>query len=190
MTDATIAACTTADNLAKFPAVEEDYAHLARQLFRRGILIDRLLDQALRFRVAIPSWALAAGGTRFAGFPLAGEPRTIVERLEDCAQINSLVRATNGVSLHFPWDLTDPLSDLQAAVDVSGLHIDSTNSNTFQDQPGQRHSYQFGTLTPDAAVRQQAIEHNIHCLSLADRLGARAHTQCGLAMAGRGAGMR
>ena len=177
LTDPTIAARAAEHNLARLPALEEDYGHLERQLARRGIRIDRLLDQALRFRVAVPSWALGAGGTRFARFPLAGEPRTVFERLEDCAQICALVRVTEGISLHFPWDLPERPAELAAAIDAGGLHVDSTNSNTFQDQPDQRHSYKFGSLThTDAAVRQQAIEHNVQCLALAERLGARAHT--------------
>jgi L-rhamnose isomerase/sugar isomerase len=177
VTDPTIAACTAEQNRTQLPALEDDYAHLSRHLERRGIRAEHLVERALQFRVAIPSWALARGGTRFARFPLVGEPRTIAERLEDCAQICSLVRVTNSVSLHFPWDETERPSDLQAALDASGLRVDSTNSNTFQDQPGQRHSYQFGSLThTDPAVRRQAIEHNLQCLAHADRLRARAHT--------------
>jgi L-rhamnose isomerase/sugar isomerase len=51
------------------------------------------------------------------------------------------------------------------------------NSNTFQDQPGQPLSYKFGSLTHTvAAVRRQAIEHNLECLELGAKLGARSHT--------------
>ena len=51
------------------------------------------------------------------------------------------------------------------------------NSNTFQDQPGQKLSYKFGSLShTDAAVRRQAVEHNLHCLELGVKLGARSHT--------------
>ena len=51
------------------------------------------------------------------------------------------------------------------------------NSNTFQDQPGQPLSYKFGSLShTDAAVRRQAIEHNLECLEIGAALGARAHT--------------
>ncbi len=164
-------------NLERLPALEDDYAHLGRQLARRGIAIDALLDRAARFRVAVPSWALATGGTRFGRFPIAGEPRVVTERLEDAAQIQALVRVTDGISLHFPWDLTGRPADLKSAIGACGLRVDSTNSNTFQDQPGQRHSYKFGSLThTDASVRRQAIEHNVECLGLAGSLGAAAHT--------------
>jgi L-rhamnose isomerase/sugar isomerase len=51
------------------------------------------------------------------------------------------------------------------------------NSNTFQDQPGQKHSYKFGSLThPDKAVREQAVEHNIECIEIGKTLGSKAHT--------------
>ena len=177
MIDPTIIASAAEHNLERLPALEDDYGHLGRQLARRGIAIDELLERARQFRVAVPSWALSTGGTRFARFPIAGEPRVVVERLEDAAQINALVRVTDGISLHFPWDLPDRPGELESALAASGLRVDSTNSNTFQDQPGQRHSYKFGSLThTDAAVRQQAIDHNVECLDLAKRLGAPAHT--------------
>jgi L-rhamnose isomerase/sugar isomerase len=177
MIDPTIVTRTAEDNLDRLPALEDDYGHLERQLARRNIAIDRLLDEAMRFRVAVPSWALGTGGTRFGRFPIAGEPRTIFERLADVAHVHALVRICDGVSLHFPWDLPERVGDLKPALAECGLHVDSTNSNTFQDQPDQRHSYKFGSLThTDAAVREQAIAHNLQCLELAGRLDAPAHT--------------
>jgi L-rhamnose isomerase/sugar isomerase len=57
------------------------------------------------------------------------------------------------------------------------LFVDSVNSNTFQDHPGQPLSYKFGSLShTDAAVRQQAIEHNLDCMEVGEALGARSHT--------------
>jgi len=51
------------------------------------------------------------------------------------------------------------------------------NSNTFQDQAGQKLSYKFGSLThTDAAVRRQAIAHNVECIEIGKALGARSHT--------------
>jgi L-rhamnose isomerase/sugar isomerase len=48
--------------------LEEDYAHLGRQLRRRGVEIERLVERAIAFRVAVPSWGVGTGGTRFARF--------------------------------------------------------------------------------------------------------------------------
>ena len=68
----------------------------------------RSRDKVAAFAVAIPSWGVGTGGTRFARFPGAGEPRDIFDKLEDCAVIQQLTRATPTVSLHIPWDKADP----------------------------------------------------------------------------------
>ncbi len=157
--------------------VEEDYEHLARQLKRRGRDIEELTAKAEAFRVAVPSWGVGTGGTRFARFPGVGEPRGIFEKLEDCATINKLVRTTPGVSLHIPWDRPADPDALVEFARARGLHFDAMNSNTFQDQVNQPHSYKYGSLThPDAAVRRQAVEHNVECIELGRKLGSKAHT--------------
>ncbi|MDQ3652039.1 MAG: L-rhamnose catabolism isomerase [Acidobacteriota bacterium] len=157
--------------------VAEDYEHLAKKLRRRNVDIEDLTAKAESFRVAVPSWGVGTGGTRFARFPGPGEPRGIYEKLEDCAAIFKLVRTTPAVSLHIPWDKPEDAADLLAFAGKRALHFDSMNSNTFQDQPGQKLSYKFGSLThPDSAVRRQAIEHNIECITLGQRLGSKAHT--------------
>lgn len=157
--------------------LDEDYEHLGKQLARRGIEIDALTAQAQAFQVAVPSWGVGTGGTRFARFPGVGEPRGIYEKLEDCATIFKLVRSTPAVSLHIPWDKPDSAADLRAFASARGLHFDAMNSNTFQDQPGQKLSYKFGSLThPDKAVRAQAVAHNIECIEIGKTLGSKAHT--------------
>jgi L-rhamnose isomerase/sugar isomerase len=164
-------------NQPRLEALEEDYAHLGRQLGRRGIDIQRLTERAMGFRVAVPSWGVGTGGTRFARFPGPGEPRSIDEKLDDCDVINRLVRVTPGISLHIPWDKPDSADALKAYAAERGLHFDSMNSNTFQDQPGQELSYKFGSLShTDPAVRRQAVEHNIECIEIGRALGARSHT--------------
>ncbi len=157
--------------------LEEDYEHLGKQLQRRGVNIEEVTAQAQSFQVAVPSWGVGTGGTRFARFPGVGEPRGIYEKLEDCATINHLVRATPSVSLHIPWDKPQDANDLRAYASSLGLGFDAMNSNTFQDQASQKLSYKFGSLThPDRAVREQAIEHNIECIEIGKKLGSKAHT--------------
>ena len=164
-------------NSAAFPALEEDYDHLAGRLARQGVDAEALVERAMSFKVAIPSWGLGSGGTRFARFALPGEPRNVFERLEDCEVVLKLTRATPGVSLHIPWDKTRNPADVRASAHARGLVIDSMNSNTFQDHAGQPLSYKFGSLShTDAAVRRQAIEHNLECLEIGAAVGARAHT--------------
>lgn len=157
--------------------IDEDYEHLAKQLRRKGVEIEDLVTRAQGFRVAVPSWGVGTGGTRFARFPGVGEPRSIYEKLEDCSTIFKLVRSTPAVSLHIPWDKPDDVFALMEFANTRGLHFDAMNSNTFQDQVNQELSYKFGSLThPDRAVRQQAIEHNIECIELGQKLGSKAHT--------------
>src|SRR5689334_11044073 len=157
--------------------LDEDYDHLARRLRRRNIEIEKLVARAQAFRVAVPSWGVGTGGTRFARFPGAGEPRDVYEKLEDCATIFRLARVTPAVSLHIPWDKPDDADHLREFAAARGLHFDAMNSNTFQDQPGQKCSYKFGSLThPDAEVRRQAIEHNLECIEIGKVLGSKAHT--------------
>ncbi|HEX8888658.1 MAG TPA: L-rhamnose catabolism isomerase [Pyrinomonadaceae bacterium] len=157
--------------------VAEDYEHLAKHLRRKGVEIEDLVRQAQSFRVAVPSWGVGTGGTRFARFPGVGEPRDIYEKLEDCAAILKLVRSTPAVSLHIPWDKPDSARTLHEFANARGLHFDAMNSNTFQDQAEQSHSYKFGSLThPDKDVRRQAIEHNIECIEIGEALGSKALT--------------
>jgi L-rhamnose isomerase/sugar isomerase len=164
-------------NARAAPALSEDYDHLSRQLARRRVDIERLVQRAMAFRVAVPSWGVGTGGTRFARFPLEGEPRNIFEKLDDCEVVFKATRATPGISLHIPWDRPENAAELRSYAASRGLFFDSMNSNTFQDQPGQKHSYRYGSLThTDAAVRRQAVEHNLECLSIGEQLGARAHT--------------
>src|SRR6266567_948406 len=157
--------------------VEQDYEHLSKKLRRQNVDIEDLVAKAKSFRVAIPSWGVGTGGTRFARFPGPGEPRDIHEKLEDCGTIFKLVRSTPAVSLHLPWDRPDSVTELREFAARRGLRFDAMNSNTFQDQPGQDRSYKFGSLThPDQAVRRQAIEHNIECIEIGKALGSKAQT--------------
>jgi len=157
--------------------IEEDYEHLGKKLRRQNIDIENLTAKAQSFRVAVPSWGVGTGGTRFARFPGTGEPRDIYEKLEDCGTICKLVRSTPTVSLHIPWDKPDEASKLREFAAARSLSFDAMNSNTFQDRPGQKHSYKFGSLThPDKEVRQQAIEHNLECIQIGQTLGSKAHT--------------
>ena len=162
-------------NAAAQAAHDEDLAALTRQLDRRGIAAEDVIARLMRFEVALPTWAVGTGGTRFARFPGPGEPRHVFDKLDDCATINDLVRITPRVSPHFPWDRVDDPGALRQAAEALGLGFDAVNSNTFQDQPGQERSYKFGSLShTDAAVRADAVAHNIGCIDMAKALGSEA----------------
>jgi L-rhamnose isomerase/sugar isomerase len=157
--------------------LKADYGQLGAKLARRGIDVETVTAQVQRFAVAVPTWGVGTGGTRFGRFPGPGEPRSIFEKLEDCATIQQLVRITPTISPHFPWDKVEDVGELKERAAALGLGFDVVNSNTFQDQPGQKLSYKFGSLThTDPAVRAQAIEHNLECIELGQALGSKALT--------------
>ena len=166
-----------AENRKQETALAEDYAALGRQLERRGISIEAMTERAMAFAVAVPTWGVGTGGTRFARFPGPGEPRNIHDKLEDCGVINQLTRATPNVSPHFPWDKVSDYNALRQEAASHQLGFDAVNSNTFQDQKGQRHSYKFGSLThADKVIRAQAVEHNLECIEIGRQLGSAALT--------------
>ncbi|UFZ05717.1 L-rhamnose catabolism isomerase [Bradyrhizobium ontarionense] len=165
------------ENAARRSVLDEDFAALSRALARRGIDSETLTRSVMAFGVAIPTWGVGTGGTRFARFPGPGEPRHLFDKLEDCATIHRLSRATPTLSPHFPWDTTSDYAALRDVAAGYGLAFDAVNSNTFQDQPNQAHSYKFGSLSHvDGAVRAQAIAHNIDCITIGRQLGSEALT--------------
>ena len=132
--------------------IEEDFAYLGKKLQRQNVEIEDLVARAAGFQVAIPSWGVGTGGTRFARFPGPGEPRDIYEKLEDCGTIFKLVRSTPAVSLHIPWDRPDDASGLREFASRRGLHFDAMNSNTFQDIRATSYLAVSHTLTGNVGV--------------------------------------
>jgi len=156
---------------------QRDLDALGERLVRDGVSLDDVLDELRTFEVAVPSWALGTGGTRFGRFPGGGEPRDIYEKMDDIAIIHRLTRATPNVSLHIPWDEPDEPEALRRHAADLGLGFDAVNSNTFQDQPEQELSYKFGSFChTDAAVREQAIEHHLHVIDVGRMLGSESIT--------------
>ena len=157
--------------------LQSDYDALGSNLARRGIDIDAVRNKVQSYGVAVPSWGVGTGGTRFARFPGPGEPRHVFDKMEDCAVIHQLSNATPRVSLHIPWDKVDDPVELKQRGDALGLGFDAMNSNTFQDHAGDSYSYKYGSLSHvSAETRQQAIDHNIGCIEFGKKLGSKALT--------------
>jgi L-rhamnose isomerase / sugar isomerase len=153
------------------------WGYLAESLERQGQDVQQVLNQVAGFQVAIPSWALGTGGTRFGRFPIGGEPRNLEEKIEDVGLIHSLNRSSNSISLHIPWDIPQDAAATKELLSRHGLAIDSVNSNTFQDQQDQPHSYKFGSLChTQTEVRRQAIDHNIEVVEYGKALGDECKT--------------
>src|ERR1700704_3099438 len=67
--------------------------------------IENTLQKLIAFQVAIPSWALGTGGTRFGRFGGGGEPRSLEEKIEDIGLLHALNKSSGAISLHIPWDI-------------------------------------------------------------------------------------
>lgn len=167
--------------IEKFTVDEHNHQHIKEHQRRFDFVaadvpgLDDVMKKLMAFNIAIPSWALGTGGTRFGRFSGGGEPRSLEEKIEDVGVIHALNKSSNSISLHIPWDIPDNASAIKALAAQLGLHFDAVNSNTFQDQPDQKLSYKFGSLHHvDKAVRKQAIEHNIEVIKYGVQLDSKA----------------
>lgn len=139
--------------------------------------IEVILQKLIDFQIAIPSWALGTGGTRFGRFPNGGEPRSLDEKMEDIGLIHALNQSSGAISLHIPWDIPQNINATKELALEYNLRFDAVNSNTFQDQLNQQYSYKFGSLQhSNKLVRRQAIEHNIEVIDHGIQLGSKSLT--------------
>ncbi|MHB1179123.1 MAG: sugar isomerase, partial [Daejeonella sp.] len=67
--------------------------------------IENIINKLMEFQIAIPSWALGTGGTRFGRFSGGGEPRNLEEKMEDIGLLHQLNKSSGAISLHIPWDI-------------------------------------------------------------------------------------
>lgn len=139
--------------------------------------VEEVIQKLIKFNVAIPSWALGTGGTRFARFSGAGEPGNLEQKMEDVAVLHALNNASGAISLHIPWDIPSNYDAIKKLATDLNLKFDAINSNTFQDQKGQSLSYKYGSLqNTNKAIRKQAIQHNIEVIEHGKALGSKALT--------------
>jgi L-rhamnose isomerase/sugar isomerase len=139
--------------------------------------IETVLQKLVDFQVAIPSWALGTGGTRFGRFSGGGEPGNLEQKIEDIGLLHALNQSSGAISLHIPWDIPSDAAAIKTLAAKHNLKFDAVNSNTFQDQASQALSYKFGSLQHvDKAVRKQAIEHNIEVIKQGEALGSKSLT--------------
>src|SRR6201994_617743 len=111
-----------ADHKRRFEFVAADVAN-----------VEDVLKKLEAFQIAIPSWALGTGGTRFGRFSGGGEPRSLEEKIEDVGIIHALNKSSNSISLHIPWDIPENPEPVKNLATQLGLHFDAVNSNTFQN---------------------------------------------------------
>src|SRR5436190_4783336 len=94
----------------------DDYRRLADRLSAGGIDLDRVQQRLKAQTIETPSWGYADSGTRFGVFPQAGSAVTIVEKLEDAAQVHRHTGIAPLVATHVLWDMADdPAAVVQRA---------------------------------------------------------------------------
>ena len=137
--------------------------------------VESIIQKLMEFNVAIPSWALGTGGTRFGRFPGGGEPRSLEEKIDDVGLLHALNQSSGAISLHIPWDIPQDDQSIHQHAASLGIRFDAVNSNTFQDQSDQQFSYKFGSLQHmDVQIRKQAIAHNKAVIKHGIELGSKA----------------
>lgn len=152
---------------------KKDFEFLSQKIPDANSIVEKLRA----FQVAIPSWALGTGGTRFGRFSGGGEPRSLEEKMEDAGLIHQLNKSSGAISLHIPWDIPSDAKAIKTLAAQLNLKFDAVNSNTFQDQPDQQFSYKFGSLQHvDKRIRKQAIDHNIEVIRYGKELGSESIT--------------
>jgi L-rhamnose isomerase/sugar isomerase len=161
-------------NEPQLPDHSKRWTALRAQLGDKHVDIESVVEALRAFQIAIPSWALGTGGTRFGRFPMGGAPLNLEDKISDIGLLHALNRSSGAISLHIPWDIPEDASAVQNQAASLGLRFDAVNSNTFQDQPGQANSYRFGSLShTDQAVRDQAVAHNLEVVRFGMELGTR-----------------
>ncbi|TRW23856.1 sugar isomerase [Flavobacterium zepuense] len=156
---------------------QEELNLLDTKLSRNSISLDEVIKKVADFQVAIPSWALGAGGTRFGRFSYGGEPASLEQKLDDIGLLHALTQSAGAVSLHIPWDIPQDYKTIKEVAQGHGIIFDAMNSNTFQDQPGATESYKFGSLSSHVdASREYAIQHNLDVIKIGEQLGSKSLT--------------
>ncbi len=164
-------------NLNKINHHKDGYNFLSKILRKKEINIDNIINKLSKLEIAIPSWALGIGGTRFGRFSLGGQPRNLNEKIYDVGILNTLTKSSGLISLHIPWDIPDDFELINKIAKSQGINFDSVNSNTFQDQKDSKLSYKFGSLSHvDKNVRDLAISHNIQVINYGKKIGAKSLT--------------
>ena len=164
-------------NSEKLSTHKSQFDFLTQTLSKSNIDVNQVIQKLADFQVAIPSWALGAGGTRFGRFSYGGEPASLEQKIEDIGLIHRLTQTAGAVSLHIPWDVPNDYHAIKELAALNKIKFDAVNSNTFQDQKNQKETYKYGSLSSTSAeVREQAIAHNKEVIEIGKKLGSKSLT--------------
>jgi len=124
----------------------------------------RLKQQA----IGTPTWGYADSGTRFHVLHRPSAPRTLVEKLEDAAQVQRVTGVCPYVDLHTAWDRSDDWGKVKKHAADLGLRIGAVNPHLFEED-----DYVLGTLcNPSARVREKSLAKLLEGVEIAKEVGA------------------
>ena len=131
---------------------------------------DHLSKELDRFAIEVPSWGFANTGTRFGKYVQPSAAHTLEEKFSDASQIHQLSGASPSMALHVLWDFPKGIADVATVRELGrqyGIRPGAINPNLFESQ-----NYKYGSFgNPDAAVRQQALDHVLESVEIAKELG-------------------
>ncbi|HEY6408387.1 MAG TPA: L-rhamnose isomerase, partial [Ktedonobacteraceae bacterium] len=143
-------------------------SEIENRLQERGVTIADVIAAMQQFSIETPSWGYGDSGTRFKVFHWPGAASILSEKLADAAQVHKFTGICPSVAIHIPWDKEDDWQAVKAYANALGLSMGAVNPNLFQED-----IYRFGSLCHfDKTVRQQAIEHVIECIQIAQAVGS------------------
>ncbi len=135
--------------------------------------LESLIYQTLEeFLIEIPSWGFPDTGTRFGKFHQESAAVSTAEKLSDAAQVHAFTGCCPSVAVHVKWDFPKGLASAAEVAELAsgrGLRLGAINPTLFEDQ-----CYKHGSFgNPDPEVRRQAVEHTLHSIEIARRVGSR-----------------
>lgn len=142
---------------------DQEYNVWEQRQIDRGIDIKWVKEKIKNFKVETPSWGYADSGTRFGVFKQEGMPISLLEKLDDAAQVHKYTGICPTVAIHIPWDKSDNYEEVKLYAEKLGLKIGAVNPNLFQEQ-----EYKFGSLCNiKTDIRKKAVDHMKECVDIA-----------------------
>lgn len=138
---------------------------------------DSLEKRWAEFDIEVPSWGFGRGSTRFGAYPVEGDPRTPLERLNKAAQFHRFTGKGKRVAVHFPWD-GENAGDVKALgrkLDELGLASGAVNANFFSTRDGTPLDARLrfgGLISPFEDIRNACMEHVGECIEYMRLLGS------------------
>src|SRR3546814_12309755 len=130
-------------NGSRIASQERKFSRLKEDLADIGADAELIVAQLQDFQVAIPSWALGTGGTRFGRFAGGGEPGSQEQKIDDIGLLHALHRRSVAMSLHLPWAIPADPALLKTVAELHGIRFVALNYNLFHDHHKHTLTYKY-----------------------------------------------